>query len=78
MTKITIKDELTEFLLYMSPNGEVKVEAFLHNENIWLTQNKIAELFSVAKSTISEHLSSIFTSKELEKRQLFGISEQFK
>ena len=76
--KITIKDELTEFLLYMSPNGEVKVEAFLHNENIWLTQNKIAELFSVAKSTISEHLSSIFTSKELEKRQLFGISEQFK
>lgn len=65
--KITIKDELTEFLLYMSPNGEVKVEAFLHNENIWLTQNKIAELFSVAKSTISEHLSSIFTSKELEK-----------
>ena len=43
------------------------MEAFLHNENIWLTQNKIAELFSVAKSTISEHLSSIFTSKELEK-----------
>jgi len=65
--KLTIKDELTEFLLYMSPNGDVKVEAFLHNENIWLTQNKIADLFGVAKSTISEHLSNIFESKELEK-----------
>jgi hypothetical protein len=38
--KITIKDELTEFILYNSPNGEVKVDVFLHNENIWLTQKK--------------------------------------
>jgi hypothetical protein len=65
--KITIKDELTEFLLYVSPNGDIKVDAFLHNENIWLTQNKIADLFGVAKSTISEHLFNIFESKELEK-----------
>lgn len=65
--KNTIKDELTEFLLYVSPNGDVKVEAFLHDENIWLTQNKIADLFGVAKSTISEHISNIFESKELEK-----------
>ncbi|MBU2416309.1 virulence RhuM family protein [Patescibacteria group bacterium] len=65
--KIIIKDELTEFLLYVSPNGDIKVEAFLHDENIWLTQNKIADLFSVVKSTISEHLSNIFESKELDK-----------
>ncbi len=65
--KITTKDELTEFLLYVSPNGDIKVEAFLHDENIWLTQNKIADLFGVVKSTISEHLSNIFESRELEK-----------
>ena len=65
--KITIKDELTEFLLYTSPNGEIKIEAFLYDENIWLTQSKIADLFSVVKSTISEHFSNIFKSKELEK-----------
>lgn len=65
--KITIKDELTEFLLYVSPNGDVKVEAFLYDENIWLTQNKIAELFGVVKSTISEHLANIFASEELKK-----------
>lgn len=65
--KITIKDELTEFLLYTDSNGDVRVEAFLRDENIWLTQSKIADLFGVAKSTISEHLSNIFESKELEK-----------
>ena len=43
--KITIKNELTDFLLYTSPNGEIKVEAFLYNENIWLTQKRMAELF---------------------------------
>ena len=63
--ELTIKDELTEFLLYTSPNGDVKVEAFLHNENIWLTQKRMAELFGVVKSTISEHLTNIFESKEL-------------
>jgi len=64
---ITAKDELTEFLLYTSPSGGIKVEVFLYNENIWLTQNKIADLFGVVKSTISEHLFNIFESKELEK-----------
>jgi len=38
--KITTKDELTEFLLYTSPIGDIKVGAFLCDENIWLTQKK--------------------------------------
>lgn len=65
--KITLKDELTEFLLYTSSDGDVKVEAFLHEENIWLTQGRIAELFGVAKSTISEHFFNIFESGELKR-----------
>ena len=65
--KIVPNNSFTEFLLYTTPNGKVKVEIFLRDENIWLTQNKIADLFGVAKSTISEHLSNIFESKELRK-----------
>jgi hypothetical protein len=68
--KITIKDELTEFLLYVSPNGNVKVEAFLYNENIWLTQKRIAELFGVDVRTINEHLQNIFKSGELEENSV--------
>jgi len=68
--KITIKDELTEFLLYTSPNGEIKVEAFLYNENIWLTQKRIAELFDIDVRTVSEHLQNIFKSGELEENSV--------
>ena len=64
--KITIKDELTEFLLYTAPNGDVKVEAFLHDENIWLTQKRMSELFGKGRSTITEHLQNIFEEGELQ------------
>ena len=65
MTKELITKE-AEFLLYSSPNGEIKVEVFFHNENIWLTQKKIAELFDVEVNTINYHLKEIFKSKELD------------
>ena len=63
---ITTQDELTEFLLYSTPNGDVKVEVFLHNETIWLPQKRIAELFGVNIATINEHLKNIYSSQELD------------
>ncbi len=67
MTKeLTPKDEITEFLLYRSPNGEIKVEVFIHNENVWLTQKRMAELFDVEVNTINYHLKEIFKSGELD------------
>ncbi len=71
MTKAPmIKDEFTEFILYNSPNGEVRVEVFLHNENVWLTQRKMAELFDVQIPTINEHLKNIFSSGELKENSV--------
>jgi len=49
LKKLTVKDELTEFLLYTSPNHDIKVETYLHNETLWLSQKRIAELFGVQK-----------------------------
>jgi hypothetical protein len=65
--KLITKDEITDFLLYNSPTGDVRVEVFLHDETVWLTQQKIADLFGVVKSTISEHVKNIFERDELEK-----------
>ena len=53
------------FLLYTAPDGEVRLDVFLQDEDLWLTQNAIAELFDVTKSTISEHLKNIYDSNEL-------------
>ena len=72
---LTTKDELTEFLLYTTPDGNVKVEIFLHNENIWLTQKRMAELFGVNVPAISKHLNNIYGSGELGKDATISILE---
>ncbi|MEI6286741.1 MAG: virulence RhuM family protein [Bacillota bacterium] len=60
-------DSFTEFLIYTSPNGKVCVEIFLHDENIWLTQAKIAELFGVERSVVTKHIANIYRENELDK-----------
>ena len=62
-----MKDDLKKFILYTAPSGEVRVDVLLQNESVWLTQKAIAELFGVVKSTISEHLTNIFETNELDK-----------
>lgn len=54
-----------EILLYTTPNGKVKVEIYLQNETIWLTQQKIADLFGVERSVVTKHLRNVFQSGEL-------------
>ena len=72
---LTTQDELTDFLLYTAPDGQVKVECILHNETIWLPQKRIAELFGVGVPTISKHLENIFTDGELEREATISILE---
>jgi hypothetical protein len=69
---LTIKDELTDFLLYTTPNNDIKVETYLHNETLWLPQKRIAELFGVDISTINEHLKNIYKTNELEEESTIG------
>jgi len=66
--KVVVNDSFTEFLLYTTINGDVKVEVFLHDENIWLTQVKISELFGVERSVVTKHLQNIFNEGELDKK----------
>ncbi len=55
-------------MLYTSPNGDVKVDVFLRDENIWMNQKTIAELFGVERSVITKHLKNIFNDDELDKK----------
>jgi len=58
-------NSFNEFLLYTAPSGKVKVEIFLRDENIWLTQEKISALFGVDRSVVTKHLKNIFEANEL-------------
>ena len=55
--------------------GEVRVEILLYQENLWLTQAKMAELFEVQKAAISKHLKNIFASGELQEEAVVSKME---
>jgi hypothetical protein len=56
----------SNFILYTSNSGDVKVNVFLENETIWLSQKSIGELFGVESHTITYHLKEIYKTQELE------------
>jgi hypothetical protein len=64
--KKTAAEGFNEILLYTTPNGKVKVEIYLQNETIWLTQQKIADLFGVDRTVVTKHLKNIFETNELD------------
>jgi hypothetical protein len=57
-----------EMVLYHSEQNDVTVNAIIKDENLWITQKAMAELFGVDKSGISRHLSNIFKSGELDEK----------
>jgi hypothetical protein len=69
------QNSFTEFLLYTTPNGKVKVEIFLRNETVWLTQKRMADLFGVGIPAINKHLKNIFESGELQEDSVISILE---
>jgi len=58
----------TNFLLYKTANGDVKVDVLLQNKTIWMPQKKMAELFDINVPAVSKHLNNIFESGELQKQ----------
>jgi len=72
---LSVQDEVTEFLLYSAPNGQMKMEVLLNKETPWLPPKRMAELFGVGVSAISKHLKNIFESGELAKDVVVSILE---
>ena len=72
MPKITENDigNTSNFILYTGNDGQVKVDVFLQDETVWLTQKAIAQLFGKGRSTITEHLQNIFSTGELEENSV--------
>ena len=69
------ENKLTEFLLYKSPNWDIKVDVFLKDEDIRLSQKRMAELFDVNVPAISKHLQNIFDEDEIQKEATVSILE---
>ena len=57
--KYQIKNSTAEFLIFTGQNKENSIEVMVVDENIWMTQDLIAELFGKGRSTITEHIKNI-------------------
>ena len=55
-----------QFLIYSTPKQDIKIEAVVKDETLWLTQKVMAELFGVKVPAISKLLKNIFEEGELE------------
>ena len=53
-------------IIYTTDDEQVRIEVRLEDENVWLTQNAMAELFDTTKQNISLHIKNIFDEEELD------------
>ena len=64
-----------KFLLYNTPQENVKIDVAVKDETIWLTQKAMAMLFGVNQPAISKHLANIFLDGELDENSVYSILE---
>ncbi len=57
-----------DFIFYTTNDGAVKIGVMVQKEGVWLTQQRIADLFGRDRSVISKHLRNIFDSGELDEK----------
>jgi hypothetical protein len=65
LSKGTSKNQI---ILYTAPDGDVKLDVFLRDENVWLSQKMMALLFDCSVDNITLHLRNIFAEGELDAR----------
>ena len=63
-------ENLKDLIIYQSQNNEnISVEVLYNDEDFWLTQKSMGELFNVAENNITYHLQNIFKTGELEENR---------
>ena len=55
-----------EFIIYSTPEEDIRIDTVVKDETIWLNQSGMAKLFDVDRTTISRHLKNIFAEGELQ------------
>ena len=65
MIKLENNSVIENKILIYESDDNIKVEVILEDENIWLTQDQISNLYNKAKSTINEHIKNIYSEHEL-------------
>ena len=62
--------------IYRSPEGNIELNVKLENDNVWLTQSQMAELFAVDRTSVTRHIRNIYKSQELDKKSTCAKNAQ--
>ena len=74
--KEEMTNPLSDIIMYKRDDGMVNVEILVQNDTLWLTQDRMAELFGVKRPAITKHLKNIFESGELVENSVCSILER--
>lgn len=66
-TTLNVRSSAAEFLIFSMQEEADTIEVLYQDENLWLTQKMMGQLFDVESNTITYHLKEIFNSGELER-----------
>ncbi len=73
LSKTMKKIPETQIIIYEAENGKTRVEVRFENENVWLTQAQMSELFDRDQSVISKHIKNVFSEGELDEKSNMQI-----
>ena len=74
--KLQIRNSTVDFLVFTKDVEENGIEVRVQEENVWLTQKAIGQLFDVDRSVVTKHLKKIFTDGELDENSVCAFFAQ--
>lgn len=64
------QDKNNQIIIYNTEDGQTKIEVQMKDENVWLSQKQMAELFQKDRKTITEHIGNVFEEGELTEKSV--------
>lgn len=76
MTKdLIVRSSVEEFITFKIEEKDKGIQVRYENENLWMTQKSVAELFDVEQHAIAKHLINIYNDNELDKESTYSKME---
>jgi hypothetical protein len=66
MTKLN--NQSPQITIYETPDGKIRIDVIFENNNIWLNQKLIAQLFETTTQNITQHLQQIYKDQEIDEK----------
>ena len=66
--ELQIRNSTVDFLVFTRDAGEDGIEVRVQDDDVWLTQKAISQLFNVDRSVVTKHLKNIFKERELDEK----------